>query len=211
MPQQQKSMTGQRKFALKVCAVAAGVVFPGMAHAQSSVHVYGIVDGGLIYTSKHSPALGLPNEGRQVSFTDSGLSPSIFGMQGIGDMGGGLGAEFKLESGFNVANGGYNNSNGNFFGRQAYVGLTSRWGKVDAGLQFSPFFLATYDLDPRGLSQTGSSQIMYLDNVIATGILTPNAVSYTSPRVDGFQASALLSLGGVAGDFKRMAGSTRAA
>jgi predicted porin len=172
------------------------------AHAQSSVTLYGLVDGGLIYTSKTLDTATGQNLGHQYSFTDSGLSPSNFGLQGTEDLGGGLKAEFKLESGFNVGNGGYNDSNGNFFGRQAYVGLDSQYGDVKAGMQYSPFFLQVYDLDPRGLSQTGSSLIIYLNNLIATGIFTPNSVSYTSPVLYGFQGSALFSFGGVAGDFQ---------
>lgn len=195
-------MFTQRKFSLKVSAAAVGLVFAGMAHAQSSVTLYGVVDGGLLYTSKTLNATTGQNAGKQFSFDDSGLSPSQFGVSGTEDLGGGLKAEFKLESGINIGTGGYNDSNGNFFGRQAYVGLTGGFGEVKAGLQFSPFFLATYELDPRGLSQTGSSLMMYVDNVVATGIFTPNAVSYTTPVLYGFQASALLSLGGVAGDFQ---------
>lgn len=202
MSSQRKLMSAQRKFSLKVCAAAAGLVFAGMAQAQSNVSLYGIADGGLIYTSKTLNATTGQNAGHQFSLTDSGLSPSNFGMQGTEDLGGGLKAEFKLESGYSIANGGFNDSNGNFFGRQAYIGLESGWGEVKAGLQYSPFFLATYELDPRGLSQTGSSLIMYLDNLLATGIFTPNAVSYTTPVLWGFQASGLLSLGGVAGDFQ---------
>lgn len=71
-----------------------------------------------------------------------------------------------------------------------------------AGLPALPFFLSLYDLDPRGLSQFASSLVIYADNAFATGIFTPNAVSYTSPVLWGFQVSALLSLGGVAGDFQ---------
>jgi predicted porin len=189
------------KFALRACAAAAGLVFASMAQAQSSVTLYGLLDGGLIYTSKTLGANG-QNAGHQYSFTDSGLSPSNFGMEGTEDLGGGLKAEFKLESGINIGTGGFNDSNGNFFGRQAYAGLKDGFGEVKAGLQYSPFFLALYDNDPRGLAQTGGSLMMYLDNVVATGIFTPNAVSYTSPVLWGFQGSALYSFGGVAGDFQ---------
>lgn len=196
-------MSTQRKIALKVCATAAGLVFSSMAQAQGTVTLYGLVDGSLLYTSKTLNTTTGQNAGHQFSFTDSGLSPSNFGLTGTEDLGGGLKAEFKLESGISVANGGFNDSNGYFFGRQAYVGVTGGFGEVKAGLQFSPFFLSLYDLDPRGLSQFGSSLVIYADNVFATGIFTPNAFSYTSPVLWGFQASALLSLGSVAGDFQK--------
>ncbi|GAB7535648.1 porin [Burkholderia sp. 3C] len=173
-----------------------------MAHAQASVTLYGIVDGGLFFASKTRDAVTGRNDGKQVSFTDSGVSPSQFGIKGIEPLGGGLAAEFRLESGINVGTGGFNDSNGNFFGRQAYVGLTGRFGEIKAGLQLSPFMLAVYELDPRGFSEFGSSLPIYIDNIVVTGFFTPNAVSYTSPNIAGFQGSVLLSLGGVAGDFQ---------
>lgn len=101
-----------------------------------------------------------------------------------------------------MGSGGYNNSNGNQFGRQAYVGLAGGFGEVKAGLQFSPFFLALYALDPRGLSQFGSSLPIYLDNVLGTGVFNANSVSYTSPVFGGFQGSVLMALGGEAGNFQ---------
>jgi len=195
-------MYKHRSVALNLIAAAASMLIGGTAHAQSSVTLYGLVDGGLLYTSKTLDTTTQQNLGHQFSFTDAGLSPSNFGLRGTEDLGGGVKAEFKLESGVSIGTGAFNDSNGNFFGRQAYVGLTGSFGEVKAGLQFSPFFLATYELDPRGLSQFGSSLIMYLDNAVATGIFTPNAVSYTSPVFWGFQGSALFSFGGVAGDFQ---------
>lgn len=195
-------MFKQRKYALRLVCAAAGLLFAGMAQAQSSVTLYGVVDGGLLYTSKTLNSATGQNAGKQFSFTDSGLSPSQFGLSGTEDLGGGLKAEFKLESGISVANGGYNDSNGNQFGRQAYVGVQGGFGEVKAGLQFSPFFLSLYELDPRGLSQFGSGLPIYLDNVLATGVFTANAVSYASPVIGGFQGSVLLAMGGEAGDFQ---------
>ncbi|MFM0340021.1 porin [Paraburkholderia fungorum] len=172
------------------------------AHAQSSVTLYGIVDASLLYTSKTlDPATG-QSAGHQYSFTDSGLSGSRFGMRGAEDLGGGMRAIFELESGISIANGSLSNSNGNEFGRQAWVGVDSRFGTVKAGLQFSPFFLAVYDFDPREMSYFGSGLVTYLNNVFVTGLFNPNAVSYTSPEIAGLQASALMAFGGAAGDFQ---------
>nr|WP_091997224.1 porin [Paraburkholderia lycopersici] len=180
----------------------ASVLFAGAAHAQSNVTLYGVIDGGLLYTSKTlDPATG-GNAGKQFSFVDSGTAPSQFGLMGTEDLGGGLKAEFRLESGFSVANGGFNDSNGNLFGRQAYVGLANRFGELKLGLQFSPFFLSLYDLDPRGLSQFGSGLPIYLDHVLGTGVFNANAVSYSSPVVAGFSGRAMFSFGGVAGNFQ---------
>ncbi len=172
------------------------------AHAQSSVTLYGIVDASLLYTNKTLDAATGQSAPHQYSFTDSGLSGSRFGMRGAEDLGGGMRAIFTLESGISVANGSISNSNGNLFGRQAWVGIDSHYGTVKAGLQFSPFFLAVYDVDPRDMSYFGSGLVTYLNNVYVTGLFNPNAISYTSPEIAGLQASALLALGGTAGDFQ---------
>jgi predicted porin len=195
-------MYKRRGLVLNLIAVAASTLAAGGAHAQSSVTLYGLVDAGLLYTSKTLDTTTGANAGKQFSLVDSGQSPSQFGLTGTEDLGGGLKAEFKLESGINMANGKFNNSNGNLFGRQAWVGLTNNFGELKAGLQFSPFFLSLYDLDPRGASQFGSSLVNYLNNVYGTGIFNANAISYTSPVFAGFQGSALLALGGEAGNFQ---------
>ncbi|WP_321925963.1 porin [Paraburkholderia guartelaensis] len=182
-------------------AILALLATCGAAHAQSSVTLYGAADAALLYTNKTLGANGA-NTGSQFSVVDSGLNSSRFGMRGSEDLGGGLRANFDLESGINVANGGLNDSNGNFFGRQAWISLAGRFGEVKAGLQYSPFLYAIDESDPRGFSDFGSGAITYVDNVIATGLFNSNAVSYTSPELAGFTARAMLALGGVAGDFQ---------
>jgi len=58
---------------------------------------------------------------------------SKWGLRGNEDLGGGMGATFWLENGFNVSTGKLNNG-GDLFGRQAYVGLTSnQYGAVTLG------------------------------------------------------------------------------
>jgi predicted porin len=161
-----------------------------------------LLDAGLLYTSRTVGTVAGQNAGAQFSMIDSGQSPSQFGMKGTEDLGGGLRAEFDLESGISVANGGFNDSNGNLFGRQAWVGLGGGFGSLKFGLQYSPFFLSLYDLDPRGLSLFGSSLLPYVDAVLATGVFNANALSYTTPAIAGFQASVMFALGGVPGNFQ---------
>lgn len=195
-------MHKQGKFVLKLITAATGMLIGGMAQAQSSVTLYGLVDAGLLFTNKTLNASTGQNAGSQYSMIDSGLSPSQFGLMGTEDLGGGLKAEFKLESGISVANGGFGDSNGYIFGRQAWVALSSNLGEVKAGLQFSPYFLSLYELDPRGASQFGSSLITYLDNVVGTGIFNANAISYTSPTIADLQGSVMFAFGGEAGNFQ---------
>ncbi|PVX85157.1 porin [Paraburkholderia unamae] len=188
-------------FARNFTAIAAGLSLAGAAHAQSSVTLYGVLDASVLYLSKTLNPATDTNGGKFIGFGDSGLSPSVFGLKGTEDLGGGLKANFTLESGINMGTGGFNDSNGNLFGRQAWVGMSGGFGDVKLGLQFSPFFFALYDLDPR-LSMTGSSLLPWLNTVAATGIFTRNAVSYTSPVLYGLQGSVLYAFGNVPGDFQ---------
>ncbi|MFL9871337.1 porin [Paraburkholderia megapolitana] len=174
----------------------------GLAHAQGSVTLYGIVDTGILYTSKTLNAQTGGNSGRQFSLLDSGLSGSRFGIKGVEDLGSGLRAAFDLESGINTTNGGLANSNGNLFGRQAWVGLSGGFGSVKAGVQYSPFALAAIDSDARDISYFGSGAVNYIANVYTTGLFASNAISYTSPVIAGLQGSAMLALGGQAGNFQ---------
>lgn len=182
--------------------VASSLLFAVSAHAQSSVTLYGIADVGLLYLSKTQNLATGGDGGKFVGLQNAGVAPSMFGLRGAEDLGGGLQAEFNLESGIDLTNGGFNNSNGNLFGRQAYVGLKGGFGEVKAGLQFSPFFVSIWNLDPRTFSEFGSILSIYANNVSATGSFNANAISYTSPVVAGLQASAMFGFGGVAGNFQ---------
>jgi len=185
----------------KIVAGIAMLIFASVGRAQSSVTLYGLLDAGLLYTSKTENSATGQNSGKQFSLIDAGSVPSEFGLAGVEDLGGGLKAKFKIESGITMSDGGVGISNGNFFGRQAWVSLENNLGELKTGLQFSPFFLALYKLDPRGLSTFGSSSNIYSDSVVATGVFDSNAVSYTSPVIAGFQGSVLYAPGGEAGDF----------
>jgi len=184
------------------CAALAGALASTGSFAQSSVTLYGNLDAALLYTSKTRDATTGANAGHQFAMTDTGMTPTTFGMTGTEDLGGGLKAKFQLESGFAVTNGAFAHSNGNFFGRQAWVGLDGGFGTVKAGVQYSPFLLAIFDSDPRSFSHFGSGLINYVDNVLVTGLFNPNAVSYTSPTIAGLTGSAMFAFGGKAGDFQ---------
>ncbi|MBC8732285.1 porin [Paraburkholderia sp. UCT2] len=172
------------------------------AHAQSSVTLYGILDSGILYTSKTvNPTTG-SNAGHQFSFITGGQGTSVFGLTGKEDLGSGVQAIFALESGIDLSNGGFADSNGNFFGRQAWVGVAGAFGTVKAGLQYSPFVLSIIATDPRNVSTFGSGIPIHVGNVSVTGIFTSNAISYTTPTIAGFQGSVLFAPGGTPGNFQ---------
>jgi len=195
-------MLHERRVAIRAAAGVAALLFGGAACAQSGVTLYGLLDVGLLYTSKTVGATSDQNAGKNFSLINGGLTPSIFGLTGTEDLGGGLKLSFKLESGISPVNGGLADCNGNLFGCQAWIALDNQYGTLKAGLQYSPFFLAVYESDPRDFDLFGSGIVNYVDNVIGTGIFSPNSVSYTSPELAGLQASVLVSLGGIAGNFQ---------
>jgi predicted porin len=93
-------MLHKGRFALKAVAGVAALLFAGAACAQSSVTLYGILDTGVLYTSRTVGAIAGQNAGKNFSLINGGLTPSIFGLTGTEDLGGGVKLSFKLESGF---------------------------------------------------------------------------------------------------------------
>ncbi|MFM0268166.1 porin [Paraburkholderia sediminicola] len=187
---------------VRYSAIGVLIGCSGGAFAQSKVTLYGVLDNGILYTSRtFNPKSGASGP-HQFSDVDGGISGSRIGFAGSEDLGGGAKAIFALESGFDTNNGAFGNSNGNFFGRLAYVGVSSNFGTVKAGVQYSPFALSIIDTDSRGASYFGAQTVIYLGGVFTTALFTPNAVSYTSPLIAGLQGSAMMALGGAAGDFQ---------
>ncbi|WP_081087812.1 porin [Burkholderia stagnalis] len=172
------------------------------ASAQSSVTLYGVVDGGILYANRMYDPITATNNRRQLSMIDAGMGPSLVGLTGAEDIGGGSKITFKLESGINVNSGGIGNSNGNLFGRQANVGIAGRWGDLKVGVQYSPFVLSIINTEPREASYFGSEAVIYLGNLFTTGIFAPNSITYTTPSINGIQGSAMVALGGQAGNFQ---------
>jgi len=176
-------------------ALAALGTFAGAAHAQSSVTLYGVVDAGFAYVNNVG--------GNKLYETSSGnLSGGRWGLRGAEDLGGGLKAVFVLENGFNVFTGKLAQG-GNEFGRQAYVGLSSRFGTVTLGRLYDSV------VDYTGAFEVASQWAPYyaahpgdLDNLNNSN-RTNNAIKYTSAAYNGITFGGLYSLGGVAGQFNR--------
>ncbi|WP_206996423.1 porin [Trinickia mobilis] len=163
---------------LAACASSA-------SHAQSAVTLYGVIDTGVEYVTNIGPRKS--SAVRMPTLTAS--LPSLWGLRGKEDLGGGLSAVFVLESGFAPSQGTLNQG-GRLFGRQAYVGLSGRWGALTLGRQYSQIFWAVL---------TGDT---LAPNLYAAADLDPYL---TQPRVDnsivytftssGLTASAMYSFG----------------
>jgi hypothetical protein len=86
------------RIVLSAALVAAGVLTASVAHAQSSVTLWGQMDVGINYVS---------NQGGTHNFTmDDGVNgPDLLGLRGVEDLGGGTKAIFELVDQFSVDTG----------------------------------------------------------------------------------------------------------
>jgi predicted porin len=180
-----------RAFVLS-CLPLAGAAWSGLASAQSSVTLYGVVDNALTYVSNQK---GSSN----VYMSQGNLQASKFGLLGSEDLGAGTKAIFRLESGFNSLTGAQSSS-GYMFNRQAYVGLSNdHYGTVTLGRQYTPYFQMVGALGPTGVL-TGATGAHPGDlDALDTTLRFNNSITYLSPTIAGLQMSAQYGLGGVPG------------
>ena len=164
-------------------------VFSTSALAQSNVSIYGVVDAGLVRESG-GPA------GTVTNLSSGIASGSRIGFKGKEDLGGGVAAIFQIENGFN-ADTGAAGQGGVLFGRQAFVGLTGKFGAVTLGRQYTPYYKTLRDIgDPFGaVSLAGRA-----GNLFVTNTRADNMVEYVSPSFAGIRADLAYGAGEVAGD-----------
>jgi predicted porin len=189
-----------------VWMVAGASILANVAHAQSSVTLYGIVDNGIGYQSS-AGTLGSASGGHSlVKMTTGVFAADRLGFKGVEDLGGGTQAIFSLEEGFNAATGAELTS-GLIFSRLAFVGLTnSTYGTFTAGREYSVYYtlLQPYSPEPRLTGYYGAhpGDIDAMD----TDYHVNNSLVYTSPNFHGLIISGAYSPGGVPGS--NNAGST---
>lgn len=118
-------------------------LLPAAGFAQSSVTLYGVVSTAVRYTSNID---GLHHN--LYELVPSGVGSSQWGIKGSEDLGSGTKAVFVLENGFGVDDGKISPS-GTFWGRQAYVGMTSeRWGSLTLGRQYNSMTNVGWEFNP---------------------------------------------------------------
>jgi predicted porin len=166
---------------MKKTLLAVGILstFAGVAHAQSSVTLYGLIDEGLDYTNNVG--------GNKLYALSSGdVQGTRWGLKGAEDLGGGLKAVFKLENGFDV-NSGKLAQEGLGFGRQAYVGLSSAMaGTITFGRQYDSLVDYLAPLTANGNWGGGMFSHPYDNDNTDNTFRLNNAVKYTSVDYGGF-------------------------
>lgn len=145
----------------------AALATAGVASAQSSVTLFGIVDAAITH--------GSGSVSNKTQMTNSGNSASRLGFRGTEDLGGGISASFWLEASVNNDDGTGRASNTNnqasgappaqaggqglTFNRRSTVSLASDWGELRLGRDFTPYFWNLTIFDPFAALGVGTTQV----------------------------------------------------
>lgn len=178
--------------------VAAAALLAIAGAAQAQVKVYGTVDIGF---GSFEAAHAANSSTRTTAVAGGNMMTSYLGFSGSEDLGGGLKAEFALETFLAPDTGSQlNNNAGNFWGRASNVALSGGFGKVALGQYDNPLFTSGYTYNPFGSSMALSPTMRHL-NYLGTAVQTNiagagvgfdtgwvNSVTYESPVVQGFNA-----------------------
>ncbi len=188
---------------MKKSLVALAALAATSAFAQSSVTLSGNVDAA--YAT-------INYKGQSVSgITNNGSSTSTIQLSGTEDLGGGLKANFKLNSDFNVTstngNAGYGGvmytgsntgvagSAGSWLNSEQFVGLSGGFGTVQAGVVNNLSLSAGGTGNPFGTAIGSGFRALYNTDVIGTmgsagtagsAVRYDHSIKYISPTINGF-------------------------
>nr|WP_015585977.1 porin [Comamonas sp. 7D-2]AGJ70625.1 BhbC [Comamonas sp. 7D-2] len=181
---------------MKTSLMAACLLAPLTALAQSagpsssSVQLYGRLDAA-VNSVRISGAGATPASQRSFLSSDT----SRWGVRGTEDLGGGLQAFFKLESGFNVDTGVQANA-AQYFNRETLVGLRdTNYGTLQLGSQFTPNIAMSLRVDPFQRSGMGAMLTLFQRGgpagILGYPAMHNNAVQYISPSFNGIVGKAM--------------------
>jgi len=169
-------------------ALAVLGAFAGVASAQSSVTLFGVVDQSVNYQKS--------NGQRIISLDSNQLSSNRLGFKGTEDLGGGLKAGFWLEAGMNndigTAGGNVGSQQGTgtsgLFNRRSTVSLMGNWGEVRLGRDYTPTFWNTVLYDVYGANGFGEGDDLVNFGMNSGAVATSranNSVAYWLPSAAG--------------------------
>lgn len=188
--------------------------FNAGVHAETTVALYGIVDAAV---RRDSDVVA----GKSKTAVVSGMvNTSRWGIRGTEDLGDGLKANFKLESGISIDTGAQSES-ASLFDRRATVGLSGKWGRVDIGRDMTFSWQYTPVYDPLGGTlatptpashSTGRSGLLVnglmfvTNNPYNNGKLRDNNIKYEYTAPNGILVGFDYSFGETAGDNSKKSG-----
>lgn len=169
-------------------ALAVLGAFSGVASAQSSVTMFGIVDLSMRQTK---------NDGgdSRVTMVSDNLNSNRFGVRGVEDLGGGLRAGFHLEGGMSPDDGTFSKFD---FRRKSTVSLMGGFGEVRLGRDYTPTFYNTSAFDPFGTNGAGTSFLTsraFGPLGVQTYVRANNAISYFLPALGGVYGQIMVAAG----------------
>lgn len=165
----------------KIIPAALLAAFAGAAQAQ--VSIYGLIDmsyGKNEFIGDEKATLHSGGD----DFSSQGNSTTRIGVKGSTDVGSGVKANFKFETGGIDSAGGVNGG-GNFFNRQAWLGFSGGFGEVRAGRQDSVPFQMMGQFDFNGQSNGVTSAYSGV-GVWATGRQS-RSLQYMTPDMKGLK------------------------
>ena len=173
-------------------ALAVLGAFAGAAQAQTNVTIYGSIDAGI----RHVDNVNAAGDSQTTMGSNGTYNSNRIGFRGTEDLGGGLKANFQLETGFNSGTGALDNGADRLFNRTAIVGLAGNWGALNLGHQYSVSFDTIGMYDPMTYKYTG------IIPLAGQGGLTrlSNSVKYVG-KFDAVTVRAQYGLGETEGDF----------
>jgi predicted porin len=161
---------------------------PAAGYAQSSVTLYGTVDTGLVLQSGGPKGWGV-GMGSGIQDTNR------WGMIGTEDLGNGWKTIFKLEEGY-LLNNGQASVAGDAFNRGAYVGLSSPYGTLKAGRDYTPTYYTLGRLTPFGNAFSGPTVLFAGEK---GGTWASNQLIYNTSQLGGFNGALSYGFGNVPG------------
>ncbi|AGU51485.1 putative outer membrane porin protein [Variovorax paradoxus B4] len=182
----------------KSLTALAALAVTGLASAQSSVTLFGVIDAGVTYQSATSrdATTGLTSKQSKWSLANSGYNSSRIGFRGTEDLGGGLAASFWLEAPITNDDGATGIST---FNRRSTVSLSGGFGEVRLGRDYTATFWNDTVFDPFGTNGSGSSVINTVSG--STGLNNANYVRasnmvgyFLPPNLGGFYGQLQYSL-----------------
>ena len=186
----------------KSLVALATLAVAGMASAQSSVTLFGVVDAGISYYDAKANSGAKQSSWQQ---TNSGYNSSRIGFRGTEDLGGGLAAGFWLEAGLGndagtAGGGSLAAPSSQLFNRRSTVSLSGPFGELRVGRDYTATFWNDTTFDPFGTNGVGTNIINTAHSAILTGagvaadpttVRSNNMVAYFLPaNLGGFYGQA---------------------
>jgi predicted porin len=182
----------------KTLTAFAALAVCGLASAQSSVTLFGVVDAGLTYQSSTSrdTTTGASVKQSKTSLGNSGYNSSRIGFRGTEDLGGGLAASFWLEAPITNDDGATGVST---FSRRSTVSLSGGFGELRLGRDYTPTFWNDTVFDPFGTNGSGTNVISTVSGNTtinnANYVRASNSIGYfLPPNLGGFYGQVQYSL-----------------